>query len=53
MPEGWSAQSDDDFDDFNAWRVRRNAQVALRQQAETVARNLWNQSPEQARPLRR
>jgi hypothetical protein len=44
MPEGWSAQSDDDFDDFNGWLVRRNAQLARRAGADAVARNLWNQS---------
>ena len=44
MPQGWSSQSGDDPDDFDTWMVRRNAQLALRAEADAVARNLWNQS---------
>jgi hypothetical protein len=44
MPQGWSSQSSDDPDDFDAWLVRRNAHLALRTEADAVARNLWNQS---------
>jgi hypothetical protein len=44
MPQGWSSQSGDDLDDIGAWMARRNAQLALRPEADTVARNLWSQS---------
>lgn len=44
MAQGWSSQSGDDPEDIDTWLVRRNAQLALREEADAVARNLWNQS---------
>jgi hypothetical protein len=44
MPQGWSSQSGDELDDIGAWMARRNARLALRPEADSVARNLWNQS---------
>lgn len=39
-----ASQSNDDPGDVDAWMVRRNAQLALRAGADTVARDLWNQA---------
>jgi hypothetical protein len=44
MAQGWSSQGGDDPEDIDTWLVRRNAQLALRAEADAVARNLWNQS---------
>jgi hypothetical protein len=44
MGQFWSSQEDDDPDGVDAWMVRRNAQLALRSQADTVGRDLWNQT---------
>ncbi|THD62420.1 hypothetical protein [Phenylobacterium sp.] len=44
MSEGWSSQSNDDLDDIDAWMARRNAQLALQPEADSVARNLWSQA---------
>jgi hypothetical protein len=43
MAGGWSARRADDLDDIDAWMSRRNADVALRPQADAFARDLWNQ----------
>ena len=44
MSESWSSQSGDGLDDIDAWMARRNAQLALRPEANSVARDLWNQT---------
>lgn len=44
MPQNWSSQSGDDPGDIDAWMVRRNAQVALRPEAEAAGRDLWNRA---------
>jgi len=44
MAQVWSSQDEDDPDDVGAWMVRRNAEIALRSQADAVARDLWNQT---------
>ncbi|HEX4710317.1 hypothetical protein [Phenylobacterium sp.] len=44
MAQGWSSQGGDDPEDIDTWLVRRNAQLALRAEADAVARNLWSQS---------
>jgi hypothetical protein len=44
MSERWSSQNGDGLDDIGAWMARRNAQLALRPEADNFARNLWNQS---------
>ena len=50
MPQVWSAP-DDDSDGADAWLVRRNARVALRSQADAVARDLWNQATQHGADL--
>jgi hypothetical protein len=44
MAQGWSSQGGDDPEDIDTWLVRRNSELALRAEADAVARNLWNQS---------
>ena len=44
MSEGWSSPDNGDLGDLDAWMKWRNAQVALRPEADAFARNLWNQS---------
>lgn len=44
MPQSWSSQDSDDLDDIHAWMARRNAQVALRPEADDLARDLWTQT---------
>lgn len=44
MPRDGSSQGGNDLDDMDTWVRRRNAQLALRQEADSVARSLWNQS---------
>jgi len=44
MPQSWSSQDGDDPDDVDAWMARRNAQVALRPEAEAAGRDLWNRA---------
>lgn len=51
MPQGWSSQSSDDPDDFDAWLVWRNAHLALRQEADNIGRNLWNQATQNGSSL--
>jgi hypothetical protein len=43
MAGGWSTQRVDDLDDINAWMAQRNANLALRQQAEAIGRDIWDQ----------
>jgi hypothetical protein len=43
MAGGWSTQRVDDLDDIDAWMAQRNANLALRQQAEAIGRDLWDQ----------
>jgi hypothetical protein len=43
MAGGWSTQRVDDLDDIDAWMAQRNANIALRQQAEAMGRDLWDQ----------
>jgi hypothetical protein len=43
MAGGWSTQRVDDLDDIDVWIAQRNANVLLRQQAEAVGRDLWDQ----------
>ena len=45
MAGGWSTQSRvDDLDDIDSWMAQRNADAGLRQQANAVGRDLWNQA---------
>jgi hypothetical protein len=45
MAEGWATQRPvDDLDDIDAWMAQRNANAALRQQAEAMGRDLWYQA---------
>jgi hypothetical protein len=45
MVGGWATQRPvDDLDDIDAWMAQQNANAALRQQAEAMGRDLWNQA---------
>src|ERR1700761_9455152 len=44
MSENWSSPDDSDLGDLDAWMKWRNAQAALRPEADAFARNLWGQS---------
>lgn len=50
MPRGWSTQSGDDLDDYGRWLWWREAHLARRDEADAVARNLWNQSTRATTP---
>jgi hypothetical protein len=52
MGGGWPTQRRvDDLDDINAWMAQRNANVALRQEAETAGRDLWDQATRDGQDL--
>src|SRR6185437_5351890 len=52
MGGGWPAQRRiDDLDDIDAWMAQRNANLAFRQQAETVGRDLWDQATRDGQDL--
>jgi hypothetical protein len=44
MSQGWASQSNDEPDDIGSWQVWRDGQLALKSEAEAVARDLWNQA---------
>lgn len=44
MPQSRSSYDGDDLDDIQAWMARRNAQVALRPEADAAGRDLWNRA---------
>ena len=44
MAQSWPSQDGDDPEDIDAWMPRRNAQVALRPEADAAGRDLWNQT---------
>jgi len=52
MGGGWPIQRRiDDLDDTDSWIVRRNADVALRQAAEAVGRDLWDEATRKGQNL--
>src|SRR4051812_11541238 len=44
MPQSWFSQDGDDPDDIDAWMARRNAEVALRPEADAAGRDRWNRA---------
>ena len=52
MAGGWATQRPvDDSDDIDAWMAQRNANAALRQQAEAMGRDLWDQATRDGQDL--
>lgn len=52
MGGGWLAQRRvGDFDDIDDWMAQRNADLALRQEADAVGRDLWDQATRDGQDL--
>jgi hypothetical protein len=52
MAGGWATQRRvDDLDDIDAWMAQRNANVALRDEAEAIGRDLWDQATRDGQDL--
>jgi hypothetical protein len=52
MAGGWATQRRvDDLDDIDAWMARRNTNVALRDEAEAMGRDLWDQATRDGQDL--